>query len=63
LKDWLIDMDNARPHNSGRAQSCIEASRAESLLHPAYSPDLVPSGFFLFGYIKGKLFDYNWESR
>jgi hypothetical protein len=33
------------------------------LLHPAYNPDLAPSDFFLFGCIKGKLFDYNYESR
>jgi hypothetical protein len=56
-------MGNARPHNSGRAQRCIEASRAERLPHPAYSPDSAPSDFFLFAYIKGRLFDYNCESR
>jgi hypothetical protein len=33
------------------------------LLHLAYSPDLAPSDFFLFGYIKGKLADFNCESR
>jgi hypothetical protein len=56
-------MDNSRPHNSGWVEKCIEASRAERLPHPAYSPDLAPSAFFLFGYIKGKLSDYNCESR
>jgi hypothetical protein len=56
-------MDNARPNNSGRAQRHIKASRAERLLHSAYSSDLAPADFFLFGYIKGKLFDYHYESR
>jgi hypothetical protein len=45
-------MDNAGPHNLGRAQECIEASRVECLLHPAYILDLAPNDFFLFGYIK-----------
>jgi histone-lysine N-methyltransferase SETMAR len=26
--------------------------------HPPYSPDLAPSDFFLFGYVKGKLMGY-----
>jgi hypothetical protein len=56
-------MDNARPHNSGRAQECIRTSKAERLSHPAYSPDLAPSNFFLFGYLKEKLTDYNCETR
>jgi predicted amino acid racemase len=52
---WLIHMNNARLQNSGRAQRCVEASRAESLPHLAYSPDLALNEFFLFGYIKGNL--------
>jgi hypothetical protein len=31
--------------------------------HPAYSPDLAPSGFFsLFGHVKGKLMGYRAET-
>jgi hypothetical protein len=56
-------MDNAHPSNSGRAQRCIEASRAERLPRPAYSSGPAPSDLFLFGYIKGKLFYHNCESR
>jgi hypothetical protein len=62
LKDWLIRMDNAHLHNSRRVQECIKVSRAERLPHPAYNPDLAPSNFFLFVYIKGKLSDYNCQS-
>jgi hypothetical protein len=56
-------MDSSRPYNSERAERCIETATAEHLPHPAYSPDLTPSDFFLFGYIKGKLSDYNCQSR
>jgi histone-lysine N-methyltransferase SETMAR len=48
MKCWLIHMDNGHPHNSRRAQRCVRASGAESLPHPAYSPDLAPDDFFLF---------------
>jgi hypothetical protein len=40
-----------------------KTSRAENLPHPAYSRDLAPSDFFLFGHIKEKLSDYNCEGR
>jgi hypothetical protein len=63
LQGWLIRMDNTRPHNSGRSQRCIEASRAECLPYPAYSSDLIPKDCFLFEYIIGKRSDYNYESR
>jgi hypothetical protein len=63
LKDWLIHMNNARPQNSGRAERCIEASKAERLPHPVGSPDMSPSDFFLFEETQRKLSDYNCESR
>jgi hypothetical protein len=50
LKFWLIHVDNARPHKSWRAQSCIEAARAEHLLHPAHSRDLARVTFPLWIY-------------
>jgi hypothetical protein len=62
LNGWLIRIDHARLHNSGRAQRCIEGSRAECLAHLTYSPYLATSGFF-FGYTKGKLSDYNCEGH
>jgi hypothetical protein len=30
--------------------------------HPSYSPDLAPSGFLFFGYVKGKLMEYRVEA-
>jgi hypothetical protein len=56
-------MGNARAHNLGSAQRCIEAARAKCPAHPAYSVDLAPSDFFPFGHIIGKRPDYSHESR
>jgi transposase len=63
LQNFLIHLDNARPHNSGLSRECLEATKAKRMPHPAYSPDLAPSDFFLFGYVKGKLTDYQCETR
>jgi hypothetical protein len=60
----LVDPNRqCTPSQFGRAQSYTEASKIEDLPHPAYSSDLTTSGFFLFRYIKRKLFYYNCESR
>jgi hypothetical protein len=62
LQGRSIHMDSACACSSGRARKCIQASRVKSLPHPTYSSDLAPSHFFLFGLIKGKISDYNFES-
>jgi hypothetical protein len=59
---WVIPRDNARPHNSRSALEYIRVSKAERLPHLADSPDLTPSDFLLFGYIKGTMSDYHCES-
>ncbi|UYV80620.1 hypothetical protein LAZ67_19001040 [Cordylochernes scorpioides] len=55
-KGVLFLHDNARPHTS-----CKTVSTIIKLEHPAYSPDLAPSDYFLFGLLKkelkGKRFD------
>ncbi|UYV69388.1 hypothetical protein LAZ67_6003414 [Cordylochernes scorpioides] len=60
-KGVLFLHDNARPHTSCKTVSTIIKSGFEVLEHPAYSPDLAPSDYFLFGLIKkelkGKRFD------
>jgi hypothetical protein len=40
----------------------IRLNRTKQAHHPHYSPDLAPSAFFLFGYVKGKLMRYRAET-
>ena len=47
-----IHVDNARPH---QANEEIKKYGLVRLVHPPYSPDLAPSDFFLFGYLKKML--------
>ncbi|UYV63735.1 hypothetical protein LAZ67_2005461 [Cordylochernes scorpioides] len=60
-KGVLFLHDNARPHTSCKTVSIIIKLGFEVLEHPAYSPDLAPSDYFLFGLpkkeLKGKRFD------
>ncbi|UYV81044.1 hypothetical protein LAZ67_19002610 [Cordylochernes scorpioides] len=60
-KGVLFLHDNARPHTSCKTVSTIFKLGFEVLEHPAYSPDLAPSDYFLFGLLKkelkGKRFD------
>lgn len=46
---FFLHMDNARPHLVAKKLKELGITRLE---HPPYSPDLAPSDFFLFGYLK-----------
>jgi hypothetical protein len=63
LNNILIHLDNARAQNSSLRQDCLEATKVKRLSHPPYNPNLAPSDFFLVGYIKGKLDDYQCNRR
>jgi hypothetical protein len=55
LKSYSLHWDNARPHKSVMTKDEAERRFSKLLPHPAYSPELAPSDFFLFGYLKDKL--------
>jgi histone-lysine N-methyltransferase SETMAR len=48
----IIHADNARPHTAQKNSKFCQENRLEMAFHPPYSPDLAPSDFFLFGYVK-----------
>jgi histone-lysine N-methyltransferase SETMAR len=60
-KLW-VHADNARPHNAKVSNDFIALNRMKQPPHPPYSPDLAPSDFFLFEYVKRKLMRYRAES-
>ncbi|GFO40821.1 histone-lysine N-methyltransferase SETMAR [Plakobranchus ocellatus] len=57
--------DNARPHTSRQTQDALRQLELTTLPHPAYSPDLAPSDYYLFPqlkkYLKGHHYDYDEE--
>ena len=61
-KIWL-HLDNCRVHNSKYTQGEIRNYGFKRAPHPPYSPDLAPSDFFLFGYVKDKLLGQHYTDR
>ena len=55
MESVLFHHDNARPHTSARTRETITSFGWTTLPHPAYSPDLAPSDFHLFGPMKEAL--------
>ena len=51
-KGVLLQQDNTRVHTCKVAMDAVERNRYELIPHPAYSPDLAPSDFFLFPNLK-----------
>lgn len=63
----LLLHDNARPHSAIQTQNLIRSFGWEQIDHPPYSPDLAPSDFHLFRYLKeflgGKRFETDDEVK
>jgi hypothetical protein len=51
----IVHADNAGPHVAKRVTECMDHSSLKRAPHPLYSPDLAPSDFYLFGYVKHQL--------
>jgi histone-lysine N-methyltransferase SETMAR len=51
----LLQHDNVRPHTGRATAKKIMDLRLECILHPAYSPDLAPSDYHVFGPLKEAL--------
>jgi len=54
-KKVLLLHDNARPHTASQTIETINHLGFEVLEHPAYSPDLAPSDYLLFGPLRNAL--------
>jgi len=58
---WILHHDNAPAHTALSVREFLATKQITVLEHPAYSPDLAPSDFFLFSKIKeilkGRHFD------
>jgi histone-lysine N-methyltransferase SETMAR len=48
----VVHADNVRAHNTHECRIFCEENGLWLAPHPPYSPDLAPSDFFLFGYVK-----------
>jgi len=51
----ILQHDNAQPHTARLTLGKIENMGWEVLPHPPYSPDLAPSDYDLFGFVKNQM--------
>jgi transposase len=61
-KKFIPHMSNSPGHKSRMIIEEIESLHLTLAPHPTYSPDLAPSDFFLFGYLKQKMIGIDFES-
>ena len=59
----IIHMDNAKPHRGKIVDEFLESHRLRKAPQPEYSPDVAPSDFFLFGYVKKQLEGCHYDSE
>ena len=62
-RDIIILYDNARPHAACLTSETIANMGWEVLPHPSYSPDLAPSDYHLFGFVKDQLRGQCYETK
>lgn len=62
VKNVILLHDNARPHSANITRQKVEQFGWEILEHPAYSPDLSPCDFHLFGPLKETLGGQRFDS-
>jgi hypothetical protein len=55
-------MDNSPVHKAKASHAKLSQMPVHLAPHPPYSPDLAPSDFFLFGYLKTKLVGLEFDS-
>ena len=55
-------MDNATPHRDKATQNFAQKNGLSFSPHPAFSPDLAPSDFYLFGKVKDAIKGMEFES-
>jgi histone-lysine N-methyltransferase SETMAR len=58
----MVYADNARPHVSRQTIDYLKRNGMKRAPHPPYSPDLAPSDFYLFCYVKGCLAGHSFEN-
>ena len=61
-KGILLQQDSARVHTCKIAMDAVERNGYELIPHPAYSPDLAPSDYFLFPDLKKDILGHLFQS-
>lgn len=57
VNSYIFHMDNAPCHKSRMTLDYMAENNIARMVHPAYSPDLSPCDFYLFGFLKYRFAD------
>lgn len=57
FKKIMVHMDNCRVHTGKKVTQKLSNLKVKTIPHPAYSPDISPCDFWLFGFLKKSLED------
>jgi hypothetical protein len=57
----LVHADNERPHTAKLSAQYFNENRMKSAPHPPHFPNLAPSDFYLFRYVKRSLAGFSFE--
>jgi hypothetical protein len=60
-RKFILDLDNSPIHTAKVAKARVSQMPIHLAPHATYSPDLAPSDFFLFGYLKEKILGFEFE--
>ena len=58
----ILQHDNARPNVAKSVKTYLQTLKWEVLPHPPYSPDIAPSGYYLFRSMAHGLADQQFHS-
>jgi transposase len=61
-KRFILHMDNSPIHKARVVKAKLAQMPVYLAPHPPYSPDIAPSDFFLFGYLKEKMLGLEFDS-
>ena len=62
-KKLVLHYDNAGPHTSKKVKKYLDQNKIIRTPQPPYSPDIAPSDFYLFGYVKERLKGCKFNSK
>jgi transposase len=62
LRSVYLHLDSAPADNIKRSRHEITRTKVSRVVHLAYSPDVAPSNFFLFGHLKGDMVGFTSNS-
>ncbi len=60
--NWNLHQDNTRLQVATLVTACLESQNMDTVVHPPYSPDIIPRNFWLFPSLEKALHGWRFQS-